>query len=165
MATQNLYPGAELYPSSAYASYIVVFGTNFPYAGVWFAGGSSDSKCYFLVDTSLYISGNLTVDIFWVVDGSVTSGTVKFGARIAAITPDTDSQDISTKSFGTQATVIDTHLGTIAKRVHKATITISSLDSLAASDYCVMEIVRVASDITNDTITDGVIITQISVTY
>lgn len=167
MATvkQSLFPGNEVYPSTAFASYVQRPGSNFPVAGIWFDPGAADTKCYFSIDTSRYGSGALTVDIDWYADGSATSGTVKFGARLAAITPNTDSQDIESKAFAAQATGVDAHLGTTARRLHTASLSVSALDALAANDACWLELARVASDAVNDTLPVGAIVTRVTVSY
>lgn len=98
-----------------------------------------------------YGSGNLTLEIYWYAT-SATTGTVRWGAAISAITADTDTQDILTDAFATELTVDDAHLGTTARRLHKATITISNLDSVANGDVVVLRLRRVANH-ANDTMT------------
>jgi len=91
-----------------------------------------------------YGSGNLTLVIRWAGD-SATSGDVIWGSQIACVTPDTDTQDVTTKTLATAQTVTDTHLGTIAKRVMTCTIIITSLDSITANDDLFITIYRDAA--------------------
>lgn len=111
-----------------------------------------------------YGSGNLTVDIFWVAD-TATSGNVVWGAAIAAVTPDVDSGSLQSKAFATEATVTDTHLGTNARRLHKATITISSLDSLAADDEVFLRIRRLGGDASDTMVGDALLAEEITLSY
>jgi hypothetical protein len=134
------------------AQHTVVDGTNFPVESLAYDGGSTDETAYIKFRASSYGSGNLTLDIDWYTNSAQTSGGVVWTAAIAAITPDTDTQDVETKAFATSNTVTDTHLGTTAQRLHRATITISNLDSLAANDHVALRLVRTASDTTNDTL-------------
>jgi hypothetical protein len=87
-----------------------------------------------------------------------------WGAKIAAITPDTDSQDVETKSLATQQTVTDSHLGTTGQRVHTCSITVSNLDSIAADDLVWLEISRVAAN-GADTLTGDAILIHAELTY
>lgn len=166
MATvkQSLDVEAAQFLASAFPQYVKNNGTNFPVSGLAFDGGSSDEKAYWKLRATNYGSGSLTLNLEWYAD-TASSGNVKFGARIAAITPDTDSQDIETKSFATQTTVTDTHLGTTGQRLHRCSITISNLDSLAADDIFWLEIARVASDTGNDTMTGDAILVSAELTY
>lgn len=91
-----------------------------------------------------YGSGNITVRVLWYGD-TATSGDVVFGASIAAITPNTDTQDAETDSWATENTVTDSHLGTTAHRLHEASITVSNLDSLADGDYLALRIRRLGT--------------------
>lgn len=135
---------AGIPPASAGAQHDVISGTNFPVPVLAFDGGSSDEKACFYTRMTNYGSGNLTCEIDWYAD-TASSGDVVWGASIAAITPETDTQDIETKALGTQNTVTDSHLGTTGQRLHRASITISNLDSVAADDWVCLEIERVAS--------------------
>ena len=123
-------------------------GSNFPVPAIAF-DASTDQTVYYTFHAVTYGSGNLTLDIFWYAD-TASSGNVVWQAQVAAITPDTDTQDIETKAFATLNFVQDTHLGTTGQRLHKATITISNLDSIATGDYVCLLIGRDA-DGTNAT--------------
>lgn len=141
-----LLPGPYVIPSSNYPQSIPLAGSNFSREVLSFDGTTAETV-YFQFDAINYGSGNLTVRIRWSTPAATTSGDVIFGAAIAAITPDTDTTDIETKAFGTAATVTDSHLGTTAKRVMTTTITISSLDSIAADDHCFLKFYRDAANV------------------
>lgn len=92
-----------------------------------------------------YGSGNLTLKLTWYGD-TATSGDVVWSAQLAAITPDTDSQDAETKTYATAQSVTDSHLGTTAQRIHTCSITVSNLDSLAAGDVVWLKVYRDATN-------------------
>jgi hypothetical protein len=148
--------------STAFPQLIRVDGTNIPVSGYAFDASTIES-IYFDFPAVLYGSGNLTVWIDWYAD-TATSGVVRWGAAIAAITPDTDTQDVETDSLATQNTVDDTHLGTTGQRLHRAIITVSNLDSIAANDDVRLQIQRVANNAA-DTMTGDAILTRVTVSY
>lgn len=135
-------------------------GTNIPVSGYAFDAAAIESL-FFRFRASAYVSGNLTVDLDWYAD-TASSGGVVWGAQIAAITPNTDTQDIETDALATQNTVTTTHLGTTGQRLHRSTITVSNLDSLAPDDQVVLCIQRVATN-GSDTMTGDAILTYVSV--
>jgi hypothetical protein len=128
---------------SAFPQSIAIAGSNFPVDALAF-DASANEACATRFKIKNYGSGNITAIVTWCAD-SATSGDVVWGAAIAAITPETDTQDISTDAFATENTVTDTHLGTTARREMNATITISNLDSVAANDLVVLRIRRLSS--------------------
>lgn len=159
-----LAPEEAQYLAANFPQYIKNNGTNFPVPGQAFdASAATGEKAYWKLRAINYGSGNLTLDLEWYAD-TATSGDVKWGARIACITPDTDSQDIETKAFATQTTVTDTHLGTTGQRLHRCSITISNLDSIAADDELFLEIQRLSADAA-DTMTGDAILVSALLTY
>lgn len=164
MATvrQVLTPGDARFPTSNPAAPTLVQGTNFPVAGLAFDAATQETA-FFPMHAVTYGSGNITVQIHWYAD-SATSGGVTFGASVAAITPDTDSQDIETKAFATENTASDTHLGTTGQRLHQMSVTVSNLDSIAANDYFVLRLRRAPAD-GSDTMTGDAIVTHVVVSY
>lgn len=142
--TQTFTPFDAIPASSNYATLDVVGGSNFPVAALDF-DAATEETVFFVFQAINYGSGNLTLSVQWYSDSS-SSGDVIFGAALAAITPNTDSQDIETKSFATAQTATDSHLGTTGQRLHTVDITISNLDSLAAGDWCVLKFYRDADD-------------------
>lgn len=164
MATvsQVFVPEDAVFGGAAAPAYRKVNGTNFPVSGLYF-DASSDESAYFKFRALRYGSGSLTLDIDWYAD-SASSGNVIWGAQIAAITPDDDSQDVETDGMATASTVTDSHIGTVGQRLHRATITISNLDSLAADDWVTLRIYRDA-DAAGDTMTGDAVLTLATLSY
>jgi hypothetical protein len=158
----ELAPESASYPASNFAQYKSVSGTNFPVSSLAFDASTSETA-YFIFSPVTYASGNVTVTIRWYAD-TASSGGVTFGASLAAITPNTDSQDIETKAFATEDTASDTHLGTTGQRLHSFDITVSNLDSVASMDYVVLRIARKVAD-AGDTMTGDCLVTSIIVAY
>lgn len=137
-------------------------GTNFPVLGLSYDAATDEAAFWRFVATS-YGSGNLTLDLYWYAD-TATSANVVWEAQLAAITADTDSGDVETKALATLNFVQDTHLGTTGQRLHKCSITISNLDSIAAGDECWLRIARDANgtsatdDMTGDAILVGAVL-------
>lgn len=158
----QLNPFGAILPASSYAQFDVVAGSNFPVGGLDFDAAATETA-YFVFRASQYSSGNLTVAIDWYAD-TASSGDVVWGAAICVITPDTDSQDIETDTFATQNTVTDSHIGTTGQRLHRAVITVSNLDSLAAEDWVCLQIQRLGAD-GSDTMAGDATVTLITVSY
>jgi hypothetical protein len=137
-------------------------GTNFPVTGLAYDAAAIEAAST-RFKAKNYGSGNITCILTWYADNA-TSGDVVWGAAIAAITPETDSQDVETDSFATENTVTDSHLGTTSHRLHNATITISNLDSIAANDIVFLRIRRVAND-GGDTMANDAILVCVELTY
>lgn len=160
--TQQFDPAGGVFRTTAFATPVQANGTTIPVRGLAF-DGSTDEAVFFRFRALSYGSGNLTVAVDWYA-ATASSGDVVWGAAIAAITPDTDTQDIETDALATAATVTDSHLGTTGKRLHRATITVSSLDSLAADDHVVLQLYRDA-DNAADTMTGDSIVVAVAVSY
>lgn len=142
--------------ASTFPAYIKNNGTNFPVAGLAY-DAATEEKAYWNFRVNDYGSGNLTLELEWYAD-TATSGDIIWGSRLACITPDTDSQDVETKSFATQQTVTDTHLGTTGQRIHRCSITISNLDSIATDDDCWLEVSRLGNNGSDTMAGDGILI-------
>jgi len=110
-----------------------------------------------------YSSGNLTLDLYWLSE-SATSGAVVWGGQISAVTPESDTENMLQATPGGEQTVTDSHLGTTAQRLMKASLTISNLDSLAAGDLVTLKLRRVA-DNGSDTLASDAILVAASVSY
>lgn len=164
MATvyQQLTPEAAAFPATVFPQYNKIAGTAFPVTGLAY-DAALDEAAFWKLEALNYGSGNLTLDVEWYAD-SASSGDVVWGAAIAAITPDTDSGDVETKALATENTVTDTHLGTTGQRLHRASITISNLDSLAARDDVWVRIRRVGSS-GSDTMTGDAILALAVLSY
>lgn len=163
MATvrQTLLPEEAQFLSSAFPA-IVSAGTNIPVSGLAFDTTTAESA-FWKFSAEAYGSGNLTVRVFWYAD-TASSGGVTWGASVAAITPDTDTQDVETKALATENTASDTHLGTTGQRLHSVSITITNLDSIAAGDACWLRLRRVVAD-ASDTMTGDAIVERIELSY
>lgn len=166
MATvrQILAPEEAQFLSSAFPQFVKANGTNFPVAGLAY-DASTDEAAFWKLRAMAYGSGNLTLNLAWYAD-TASTGNVVWEAQIAAITPNTDTQDVETKAFATLNYVQDTHLGTTGQRLHECTITISNLDSLAAGDVVWLRIARDANgtNATDDMAGDA-ILTLSELTY
>lgn len=158
----ELIPEAASYPASNAPAFKAVAGTNFPVASLAF-DASTEETCYFRFTGVSYASGDLTVRIRWYAD-TATSGGVTWGVSLAAITPNTDSQDIETKAFATEQTVDDTHLGTTGQRLHEAPLTLSNLDSLTAMDDVTIRLARKVAN-ANDTMTGDALVVSVVIEY
>lgn len=159
---QQLYIEGAQFPSSNFPQLLKRNGTNFPVASLAF-DATTEEKCYWKCKARKYGSGNISAIISWQGD-SATSGGVVWGAKVAAITPDADSQDVETKALGSQNTFADTHLGTTAHRDHTCTIDISNLDSIAEGDDFWLEISRVAAN-GSDTMTGDALLLGVELSY
>lgn len=146
MATvvHQFFPLDGVPPASNFATYDVISGSNFPVPCLDFDTTTAES-IYFYFRADEYGSGDLTIDIDWYAD-TAASGNVVWDVQLACITPNTDSQDIETKTLGTTNTVTDSHLGTVNQRLHRATVTLSNTDSIAAGDWCVLKVTRDVTD-------------------
>ncbi|MGW4641798.1 hypothetical protein ACWEN6_24990 [Sphaerisporangium sp. NPDC004334] len=166
MATvrQDLLPEEAQFAASAFPAFDRIQGTNFPVTRLLY-DASADEKAYFKLEALGYGSGNWTVDIIWYAVNA-TTGTVRWEVALAAITPESDSQDVETKAFATAVAVDDAHLGTTSKRLHKATVTISStsLDSVAAADEVWLRVSRLGSH-ANDNLANDAALSSVRLSY
>jgi hypothetical protein len=154
--------GDAKFPTSNPAAPSMVQGTNFPVSGLAF-DATTQETAFFDFPAISYGTGNVTVTVDWYADTASANGIV-FGASLAAVTQNTDSQDIETKAFATENTGSDTHLGTTGQRLHTFDITVSNLDSLASGDDCRLRLRRVPAD-GSDTMTGDCIVTRVIVSY
>lgn len=159
--TLQLEPGAAQFLSTAFPS-AVRNGANFPVFGLAY-DAAADEAAFWSFRATNYASGNLTVDVDWYAD-TTSSGDVVWESQLAAITPNTDTQDVETKALATLNTVTDTHLGTTGQRLHRCTITASNLDSLAIDDVVWLRLARDANNAA-DTMTGDAILVKVTVTY
>lgn len=149
-------------PASGFARRDVIAGSNFPVRCLDF-GASTDEAVIYPFRALNYGSGNWTIGIDWYAD-TASSGDVIWGAQLAAITPNSDLQDVETDTLATANTVTDSHLGTTGQRLHRAEITLSNLDSVAADDFVWLRIYRDA-DAGGDTLTGDASIVGLCVSY
>jgi len=160
--TQVLFPENAAFLSSSFPAFTRNLGTNFPVTGLAYDAAAQENA-YWKFQAVNYGSGNLTLTILWYADTASTN-VVRWDAAIAAITPDTDSQDIETQAFATTQAVDDTHLGTTGQRLHTCAITISNLDSIANGDACFIRISRLGNH-ANDTMAGDVFLERATLSY
>jgi hypothetical protein len=148
--------------STGFPALVRANGTSIPVSGYAF-DAAAEEALFFRFRASDYSSGNVTVELDWYAD-TASSGAVVWGIQMAAITPDTDTQDIETDGLPTTTNVTDSHLGTVVQRLHRAVVTLTgaALDSLAAQDNAVLRVARVATD-GADTMTGDAILTYVYV--
>lgn len=167
MATvyQRFGPYDGVPPTSNFATLDVVNGTNFPVPALDFDAATEESIFFYFRATN-YGSGNLTLSVDWYAD-TASSGDVIWGAQIAVITPNTDSDDIETKAFASASTATDSHLGTTGQRLHSVDVTISNLDSLSGGnggDWVCLKVYRDA-DAGGDTMTGDAALVSCLLSY
>lgn len=155
-------PEEAQFLAANFPQYVKANGTNFPVTGLAF-DASVDEIAFFKFKAVEYGFGNLTLNFVWYAD-TASSGDVVFEAAIAAITPNTDTQDVETKAFATASTITDSHLGTTGQRLHEAAITISNLDSLDSGDIVWLRLTRDANNV-SDTMTGDCIVCLLELTY
>lgn len=160
--TQTLDPSAGVLRTTGFPALMAANGTSIPVRGLAF-DAATEEAVFFRVRAVSYGSGNVSVALDWYAD-TASSGDVVWGAQLAAITPDTDTQDVETDALATAATVTDSHLGTTGQRLHRAVVTLAALDSLAADDDVALRVYRVAAS-GSDTMTGDAIVTRVSVAY
>ncbi|OUC99312.1 hypothetical protein CA984_03640 [Streptosporangium minutum] len=142
----------------------IIQGTSFPMPRLLFDAGADEARMWKTSAVS-YGSGAWTIEVIWYAVNA-TSGVVRWEIAVAAVTPETDSQDIETKAFATAVTVDDTHLGTTSKRLHKATFTVSgaNLDGVAADDDVRIRLRRIGSNVA-DTLANDAAVTEVRLSY
>jgi hypothetical protein len=145
----NLVPEEAQFLAANFPALTKVLGTSYPVTVLAF-DAATEEAAFFKVQANQFANSPV-LRVYWAAD-TATSGDVIWGCQIAAVTPDTDTQDITTKALATAQTVTDTHLGTTARRLHVAAITITNLDSLANNDWVWIRIYRDA-DAGGDTMT------------
>lgn len=148
--------------ATPFPQYIKVDGTNAPITGLAF-DASTEQTTYIRTRAINYGTGNWTVLLDWYAD-TATSGGVTWGISIAAISPNTDIQDVEAKSFSTETLFSDTHLGTVGQRAHDVAGTVSALDSMAADDVVLIKLARKPSD-ASDTMAGFAILTMVDISY
>lgn len=148
--------------ATAFPQTLKTDGTNAPITGLAY-DAATEEAAFLRTRAVNYGTGNWTVTLNWYAD-TATSGDVIWGVSIAAITPNTDTQDVETKAFATETTVTDTHLGTTGQRSHDVVMTISNLDSVAADDVVLVKVARKAAA-GGDTMSGDAILTMVDVSY
>jgi hypothetical protein len=166
VATIRLYlaPEEAAMGANAFPQYVRNHGTAFTVSGLAYSDASIE-VAFWKFAPFAYGSGSITCDVIWYAD---TATTATMGATwevaIAAITPGVDVQNVETKAFATAQTA-STDLGsTDAQRLIKTTVTISNLDSVAATDEVWIKVSRLPGD-ANDDLTGDAIVTSVRLSY
>lgn len=166
MATirQYLAPEEAALGASGFPQYKITQGTGFPVSGLAFDASTSETA-YWKFEPIAYGSGNITCDILWYADTSTTSTHgVTWQVNVAAITPNSDTTNVESKTMATGQQA-STDLGsTNAQKLMKTTITISNLDSIAAGDEAWLRLARLTAD-GNDDLTGDAIVTSVRLSY
>jgi len=146
----------DIPPASNFPTKDVVAGTAFPVRCLDFDAATNETT-FFVFQAAGYGSGNITCRLRWYAD-TASTGSVVWAVALAAITPNTDTQDIETKAFATAQSVTTAHLGTTGQRLHETSVAISNLDSVAAGDWCVLRVVRDAANGSDDMAGDACLV-------
>lgn len=148
--------------TTAFPGIVRANGTTIPVAGYAF-DAATEEALFFRFRASDYTLGDVAVGLDWYAD-TASSGAVVWGVQLAAITPDTDTQDVETDALPAVTTVTDSHLGTTGQRLHRATVTLTgaALDSLATDDHVVVRVSRQAAN-GSDTMAGDAILLYVSI--
>lgn len=149
--------------SSGFPGIVKANGSAAPVPAYAFDAAAVETLFFRFVASDYQGAATVNVDIDWYAD-TASTGAVVWGAQLAAITPDADTQDVETDTLPAVTTVTDTHLGTVGQRLHRCTIglTGAALDSLAANDHCVLAISRQASN-GADTMAGDAVLTYVKI--
>jgi hypothetical protein len=158
----QLHPRGAIPDDTTGAQHDLLSGTNFPIPAVAF-DAATEEHVYWTFQALNYGSGNITASVYWYAD-TASSGDVIWGAQIAAITANTDTQDVQTKAFASAQTATDSHLGTTGQRLHTIDITISNLDSVASDDWVALKFYRDA-DAGGDTMAGDAFLVNLILSY
>jgi hypothetical protein len=150
-STNNAAPAVQRVKSSDTAS-----ATNTPPYFLQLAfDGATDESCSWSFQMPGDYASAPVLDVLYKM-ASATTGTIRFEARIAAIT-DGDTTDADAKAYATTNSAGDTVPATTAGKVGGFSITLTNADSLAAGDFVVVQLRRDADgttgtdDVTTDT--------------
>lgn len=150
--------------ATAFPYYAKQDGTTIPITGLYYDDTTEQASFVRFRAFNFGASNtNITVSIGWYAS-TATSGGVAWGVSLAAITPNTDTQDVQTKALATETIITDTHLGTTGRRAHDVSGSISALDSLAADDWVFLKIARKPADAA-DTLSGYAILTMVDLSY
>ena len=94
---------------------------------------------------------------------SATSGNVIIAAHIAAVS-DGDAQDVDAKGFGTVNTSSATAVPGTAGHIDEISLSLTNNDSLAANDFCIVQLRRDA-DNASDTATGDMEVVAVTMEY
>lgn len=146
---RELYPAEAQYAGSAFPQFTRALGTNGPVTWLAYDAGGTESA-YWELGALDYGPADtpITIDLVWGA-ATATSGVVVWEVSLAAITPEVDSGSAEAKTYGTVVSGTDTHLGTTAKRLMRATLVLDStaeLNSLANGDQVWVKVSRLGAN-------------------
>ena len=141
-------PEGAQFAATIFPQYQRALGTNFSVTGLAY-DATTAQNAYWKFNAETYGSGNLTLELYWYA-ATATTGSVVWLSQLAVINPNVDTQDVETKAFATANSVTQAHLGTTAKRIHRATITLSNLDTIAAKKQVWLKVGRDAANASDD---------------
>jgi hypothetical protein len=159
---QEFRPEFATYPTTNYPQFKNIVGTYFPITALSF-DKAVQQTCYFIFKAINYGSGNVNINCDWYAD-TANTGNAVFGFSLACITPNTDSQDIETKNFAAEQTMVSQHLGSVGQRLLGGNLILSNTDSISSNDYCVLRLRRNVSD-GDDTMTGNALVVSVSLSY
>lgn len=165
MGTIKLHFEADMFQfraATAFPQYVKNEGTSAPVWGLAF-DASAEETAYLRLRASNYGTGSWTALVNWYAD-TATSGGITLGVSLAAVSPNTDTQDVETKAFDTENLFSDTHLGTVGQRSHDIAGNLATIDSVAADDWVIIRVARKVAD-AGDTMTGDMILTMLDITY
>lgn len=154
-------PKDPLFPATNPAALQSVAGTNFPVESLAFDQTTSETV-FFPFPAVNYGAGNLTVTVQWY--SSATTGAVVWGGSIAAITPNVDTTSVEAKAFATENLSAADTVSTSSKAVNETTFTISNLDSISSTDWCVLRLARKPAD-AGDTMAADALVLMVGIDY
>ena len=109
---------------------------------------ATEESAYFVgvVAESMTLTSGITVRLWWMGD-TATSGNVQWGVQLERTGTDMDADSFDTNAQTTSAASGTSGIESVAS------VTITTIDSLAAGDRFRLRVYRVAADATNDTMT------------
>lgn len=120
-----------------------------------FDGTAAIEACVWTFRMPADYASALTAKIQWSGSSSTTvTHTVQWSVFVMALTADTDGATDS-DSFDSENVVSDDILGTTAKRIQEASLTLTNADSVAAGDYVAIRLLRDYSDAADDLAEDA----------
>lgn len=163
----------ELYPPEAqyrtgttFPQFLREDGTNAPVTWLAYDAGTVEYAFWELGALNYGASSPaISVAITWGAT-SATSGVVRWGVSLLAATPETDTGAWTSEAFGTEITVDDTHLGTSAKRLMVATLSLTStaLDGVANGDELILRVGRIGTH-ANDSLVGDALFKKVLLTW
>ncbi|MFI7449558.1 hypothetical protein ACIBQX_18825 [Nonomuraea sp. NPDC049714] len=162
-AEQYLTPEEAAFKSNAFPRYVKNSGTAFVVTGL--AYSETTEIAFWKFSPAGYTGGNITCDVVWYADTSVTAAHgVAWQVALAAITPSVDTQNVETKAFATSQTGTTDLGSTDAQKLMVTTIVITNLDSIAAGDEAWLSLTRLPGNAADD-LTGDAIVTSVRLSY